>query len=189
MAQRCSSRCSTRLAFAKQFRSGIPCKNNNYLFREQYISVRKGYPDAVYYVAGVVAALLCYVNSLPGEFVHDDIFAVKNNPDVRPDAPLSGVFRDDFWGRPMASNASHKSYRPLCVLSFRFNYVFGGLDPVGYHVTNVVLHAAATLMFTYVCGLVVFKQVRLAGLAGLLFAVHPIHTEADDLRNSHCLPT
>ena len=55
---------------------------------------------------------------------------------------------------------------------------------MGYHVTNVVLHAAATLMFTYVCGLVVFKQVRLAGLAGLLFAVHPIHTEA--VSTCHC---
>ena len=65
-----------------------------------------------------------------------------------------------------------------CRIYFRFNYAFGGLDPVGYHITNVGLHATATLMFTYICARVVFRHVRLAGLAGLLFAVHPIHSEA-----------
>ena len=40
---------------------------------------------------------------------------------------------------------SHKSYRPLTVLTFRLNYVLHGLRPVGFHLVNVVLHAAVSV--------------------------------------------
>ena len=42
---------------------------------------------------------------------------------------------------------SHKSYRPLCVLTFRLNYLFGELDPVGYHLVNAVLHGVVCILF------------------------------------------
>lgn len=70
-------------------------------------------------LAAAAACCCCYWNSLGGEFVHDDVWAIVNNPDVRPDAPLAAAFADDFWGKGMAENTSHKSYRPLCVLSFK----------------------------------------------------------------------
>ena len=67
------------------------------------------------------ASCLCYGRSLRGEFVHDDVWAIVNNPDVRPGAPLLwGIFSNDFWGKGMAENTSHKSYRPLCVLTFKW---------------------------------------------------------------------
>lgn len=54
--------------------------------------------------------------------MHDDVWAIVNNPDVRPGAPLRwGIFSNDFWGKGMAENTSHKSYRPLCVLTFKFS--------------------------------------------------------------------
>ena len=61
------------------------------------------------------------INSLDGDFVHDDVEAVLRNPDVTaPDQrALADVFANDFWGSPMASNLSHKSYRPLTTLLFR----------------------------------------------------------------------
>ncbi|XP_064447524.1 protein O-mannosyl-transferase TMTC1 isoform X3 [Mirounga angustirostris] len=66
------------------------------------------------------ASCLCYGRSLQGEFVHDDVWAIVNNPDVRPGAALRwGIFTNDFWGKGMAENTSHKSYRPLCVLTFK----------------------------------------------------------------------
>ncbi|GBP70758.1 Transmembrane and TPR repeat-containing protein 3 [Eumeta japonica] len=71
-------------------------------------------------VAGVGA--LCYANSLDGDFVHDDIPAVVANKDVTGESPLYQVFLNDFWGTPMADPASHKSYRPLTTLSFRFTH-------------------------------------------------------------------
>ncbi|CAN9508052.1 unnamed protein product [Ophioblennius macclurei] len=76
------------------------------------------------WAAGRCAALaalcaLCYGNSVHGELVHDDVWAIVNNPDVRADSGLGSIFSNDFWGKRMADNSSHKSYRPLCILTFR----------------------------------------------------------------------
>ena len=60
----------------------------------------------------------------------------------------------------------------------RLNYLLGGLHPYGFHVVNVLLHLVATLLFTYCCRTVIFRKSSSALFAGLLFAVHPVHTEA-----------
>uniref|UniRef100_A0A182FV67 Uncharacterized protein n=1 Tax=Anopheles albimanus TaxID=7167 RepID=A0A182FV67_ANOAL len=58
------------------------------------------------------------------------------------------------------------------------NYLIFGLRSVWFHATNVALHAAATVLFTRVCLTVAGLRRNFAILAGILFAVHPIHTEA-----------
>ncbi|XP_016007516.2 protein O-mannosyl-transferase TMTC1 isoform X2 [Rousettus aegyptiacus] len=125
------------------------------------------------------ASCLCYGRSLQGEFVHDDVWAIVNNPDVRPGAPLGwGIFTNDFWGKGMAENTSHKSYRPLCVLTFKLNIFLTGMNPFYFHAVNVILHCLVTLVLMYTCDKTVFKNRGLAFVTALLFAVHPIHTEA-----------
>ncbi|XP_076371067.1 protein O-mannosyl-transferase Tmtc3-like [Tachypleus tridentatus] len=105
----------------------------------------------------VTVALVTYYNSLDGGLVFDDIAAVQDNRDVRPHNPLYNVFVNDFWGTPLHKEQSHKSYRPLCVLSFRLNYAVHGVKPFGYHVVNVFLHAIVCLLyFRYVCNLVLY---------------------------------
>lgn len=71
---------------------------------------------------------------------------------------------------------SHKSYRPLTVLTFRLNYLFSELSAASYHLLNVVLHAVVCVLFLRVCRVFLDKTSSL--VAALLFAVHPIHTEA-----------
>ncbi|XP_069441554.1 protein O-mannosyl-transferase TMTC1 isoform X2 [Ovis canadensis] len=125
------------------------------------------------------ASCLCYGRSLRGEFVHDDVWAIVNNPDVRPGAPLRwGIFSNDFWGKGMAENTSHKSYRPLCVLTFKLNIFLTGMDPFYFHAVNVILHCLVTLVLMYTCDKTVFRNRGLAFVTALLFAVHPVHTEA-----------
>ncbi|XP_068416286.1 protein O-mannosyl-transferase TMTC1 isoform X2 [Eschrichtius robustus] len=134
-------------------------------------------PGAAALLAG--ASCLCYGRSLQGEFVHDDVWAIVNNPDVRPGAPLRwGIFSNDFWGKGMAENTSHKSYRPLCVLTFKLNIFLTGMNPFYFHAVNVILHCLVTLVLMYTCDKTVFKSRGLAFLTALLFAVHPVHTEA-----------
>ncbi|KAK7891356.1 hypothetical protein WMY93_023319 [Mugilogobius chulae] len=122
-------------------------------------------------------ALLLYVNTLGADFCYDDSRAIKTNQDLLPETPWINIFYDDFWGTLLTHSGSHKSYRPFCTLSFRFNYALGGLDPSGYHLVNIILHGAVTGLFTSL------SRLLLGGglwslLAGLLFASHPIHTEA-----------
>ena len=129
-------------------------------------------------------ALLLYCNSLSCGFCFDDLSAIKENHDLRPSTPWSNLLWNDFWGTPMHIEGSHKSYRPLCVVTFRLNYMLHGLEPMGYHLVNVLLHAVVCYLYVQLCA-VVFTKVWPALIAGLLFAVHPIHTEA--VSNSMCM--
>ena len=127
-------------------------------------------------ICAAVAALL-YLNSLDCGLVFDDIAAIKKNNDLRPSSSWLNLLYDDYWGQPMNYVHSHKSYRPLTVATFRLNYMLHELQPLGYHLVNVLLHSAVCYLYVLLCG-VVFSEVWPALIAGLLFAVHPIHTEA-----------
>nr|XP_054920512.1 protein O-mannosyl-transferase TMTC1-like [Dermacentor andersoni] len=136
--------------------------------------------------AGAVA-VLCYMNSLDGDFVHDDMVAVVGNPDVTGEnrrhalsssSSSSSLWTNDFWGRPMADPRSHKSYRPLTVLSFRANYYANGRQVRGYHMVNVALHCACSVLVAIVARCVMRIPALHACLAATLFAAHPVHTEA-----------
>ncbi|XP_056138417.1 protein O-mannosyl-transferase TMTC2-like [Lampris incognitus] len=124
-----------------------------------------------------VVALVLYVNTLGADFCYDDSRAIKTNQDLLPETPWTNIFYDDFWGTLLTHSGSHKSYRPLCTLSFRFNHALGGVEPWGYHLVNVAFHGAVTGLFTSLARLLLGGGLW-SLLAGLLFASHPIHTEA-----------
>nr|XP_022287196.1 transmembrane and TPR repeat-containing protein 3-like isoform X2 [Crassostrea virginica] len=130
----------------------------------------------VYSAVLVVTVAVCYYKALGCGFVFDDMSAIVENKDLRPRTPIVNLFWNDFWGTPMKMEKSHKSYRPLCVLTFRLNYAISELEPMSYHLVNVVLHAIVCLLFMKVCNM--FLREFTSFVAALLFAVHPIHTEA-----------
>lgn len=71
-------------------------------------------------VVAISAGLWCYWSVPDGEFVHDDTRAIVNNPDVTGEGTtVWRLWSNDFWGEDIASADSHKSYRPLTVLTFR----------------------------------------------------------------------
>ncbi|XP_031622096.1 protein O-mannosyl-transferase Tmtc3 [Contarinia nasturtii] len=134
---------------------------------------------ALQHVFGAIIAftcVACYYNSTQCDFVFDDISAIKENRDLRPHTPWRNLFFNDFWGTPMQKEQSHKSYRPLCVLTFRWNYLIHGLEPYGYHLVNILLHLVVSLLYFRMCT-IFFSDVT-SFVAALLFAVHPIHIEA-----------
>ncbi|RWS31166.1 transmembrane and TPR repeat-containing protein 2-like protein [Leptotrombidium deliense] len=104
--------------------------------------------------------------------------AIKTNADVTQGTPWTALFFNDFWGTPLTHTGSHKSYRPLCVLSYRVNHLFNALHPSGYHLVNVILHTMVTVLFTKLSFHLFNGRERTALTSGLLFATHPIHSEA-----------
>ena len=62
--------------------------------------------------------------------------------------------------------------------TIRWNYLIGGLNPIGYHVVNVILHGAVTLIFARVCRHQLETTWRTSLISAGLFAIHSIHTEA-----------
>lgn len=160
-------------------------------------------PNISFNVAAVIVffvSAICYWNSCKGGFVFDDSEAIVSNKDLRAEIPLGKLFVHDFWGANISSNTSHKSYRPLTVLTFRFNYwLTGGLHPWGFHVVNVILHAVVSVLslklFSVLlsgtnrsmpCGYdnsregpgIHYSAPKASLICALLFAVHPIHTES-----------
>ncbi len=67
--------------------------------------------------------------------------------------------------------------RPLTTLSFALNYEFGSTSPFGYHLFNVLLHGVDSCLL-YLVTRLLFRSESAALVTGVLFAVHPIHTEA-----------
>lgn len=66
----------------------------------------------------VTASALPYLFSLDGDFVFDDSEAITKNKDVTQNF-FTSAFTNDFWGTDITSNFSHKSYRPLTIISFK----------------------------------------------------------------------
>ena len=131
-------------------------------------------------LAGILCAVVgaaIYFNTLECGICFDDEPAIKKNKDLRPGSKWSDLLWHDFWGASMDSSTSHKSFRPLCVATFKLNYLLHELQPMGYHLVNVLLHSAVCFLYVQLCG-VVFNRAWPALIAGLLFAVHPVHTEA-----------
>ena len=127
------------------------------------------------FIIGVVLYMNCVVGS---EFVFDDHVAIKNNPDVVGSTPLSGILTHDFWGGDITLKSSHKSYRPVTTLLFRYLYVYFGGSPEIYKFLNVLLHGCNSLLVHNIAESLFDNNIVVSLLGSILFATHPVHTEA-----------
>ena len=135
----------------------------------------------------VAAVVLLYGRTLTYDFVnYDDYDLVVRNTDFLKDP---GNILTSFATHAFTSHREEGVYyRPVLLLSYFADYAVWGVDPAGFHLTNVILHAAATLLLFFLAvGLL--RQARGAGagadddrliafFAALLFAVHPVQTES-----------
>jgi protein O-mannosyl-transferase len=117
------------------------------------------------------AAVLVYANSLFNGFTMDDELYILRNPQVTEHSARL-LFHP---------NAASNVYRPVTFASWAMNWIAAGYKPFGYHAINLVLHVAAVLLLFFVLrnileGSANYQVVSFA--AALLFAVHPLHTEA-----------
>jgi tetratricopeptide (TPR) repeat protein len=120
----------------------------------------------------LVGGALAFAN-VPGfELVWDDTHLLRDNT-VLAAGSLAQVFGSDFWLEGERSGY----YRPLVTLTYLAESRLFGLQPRGYHVMNVLYHLAATLALVWVGTLLLGHRLA-AWLAGLVFALHPIHTES-----------
>lgn len=139
------------------------------------------------YLIIILLSVASCISSLFGDFVFDDTEVILNNKDILPSTPISNIFENDYWGTNLRSNLSHKSYRPLTVLSFRWNYVFfGGLESWHFHLVNIILHIAISTLLWSVFTKILGEHRSVTGFLGtILFSIHPIHTEAVSCYNFH----
>lgn len=114
----------------------------------------------------IMATGIAYLPVLRAEFVWDDDKYVVDNQTLR---SAEGLRR--IWVEPRANS----QYYPMVYSSFWVEYQLWQLEPLGYHVTNILLHAVNALLVW-----LLLRKVSLAGawLAALIFALHPVHVES-----------
>ena len=107
-----------------------------------------------------------YIPALSGGFVWDDDDYVQDNLTLRSLAGLGQI-----WFQPGAT----RQYYPLVHTTYWLEYRLWGLDPTGYHVVNVLIHALSAVL---VWRLLIRLKVPGAWAAAALFALHPVHVES-----------
>lgn len=130
-----------------------------------------------------VITFLFFLPSLSGEFIiQDDSLYIVGNPLIRqfnPQMVLQAFAQAHFgW------------WIPLTWISFAFDYYFWGLDPFGYHLHNMVLHALNAGLVVLIADLVCRHYFTGEGevtdrhyplflvFTGLLFSLHPLRVES-----------
>jgi pentatricopeptide repeat protein len=117
-------------------------------------------------VALVLLVFLVYWPALHCGFIWDDDVYVTQNPLLT--AP-------DGLRRIWFSLDSPSQYFPLTYTTFRLEYPLWGLNPTGYHLDNILLHAANAWL---VWQLLRRLSVPGAWLGAALFALHPVQVES-----------
>lgn len=119
-------------------------------------------------------AVFVHWRALGNGFALDDVRLIESNPAIVSLAHLPRLFLEPYWN---VAGENYGLYRPLTIVSLAINRAVFGAGPFGFHLVNVLLHAAVAAL--------VWLALRRAGtrygtalFGGLLFAVLPIHTEA-----------
>ena len=131
----------------------------------------------------VVTTVIPFIPALRNGFVDwDDYEMLVQNPDYRGFAwpQLRWMFSTFYMGH----------FQPLSWLSLSLDYLIWGNDPSGYHLTNLILHVSGAVTFFFVAKILIAQALQLnadeqsgslnlaAGLASLLFAIHPLRVES-----------
>jgi tetratricopeptide (TPR) repeat protein len=131
--------------------------------------------DAILYGSLLLAGILPYLNTLAFTFVYDDNYQVVNNPYLRSLHYWKQILITQVWSFKYANLATNY-YRPLMSVQYLFLYqVYGPLAYV-FHLGNVLLHATTVILLFAVIRRLSGSE-RVAFLAAMLFAFHPIHSE------------
>ncbi len=112
-----------------------------------------------------LVACVVYWPSLTGGFLWDDDVLLTGNALVK---SADGLYR--MWFTTEAVD-----YWPLTNSSFWLEWRLWGMNPIGYHVTNLILHvASATLAWA------ILRRLQIPGafLAALIFVAHPVNVES-----------
>ncbi len=128
-----------------------------------------------------------YIQSLPYEFVLDDQMVISDNKFVKQGvAGIDEIFSTDAFSGyfdEQKNLVAGARYRPLSMAMFALEYEAFGLNPIGYHLINVILYGLLCI-FMYRVALIYLPRYKsshlllgLAFLSSVLYVAHPVHTE------------
>ncbi len=117
----------------------------------------------------LVLTSIAYYPAIYGGFVWDDGSYIQRNHLVK-DISLKTL-------KVTFSQFSVSNYHPVTILSYAWEYLFFGLNPLPYHVVNIVLHLV-NCIFVFFFLFSLTRSIPAAFITGLLFGIHPLHVES-----------
>src|SRR3972149_2470330 len=124
----------------------------------------------------IIISLAIYSNSLFNSFVWSDHTQIIQKEHIIQD--LNGLLNVFSSGMPgFSSLIKGGYYRPIINLAYSIDYWIWGLNPSGFHLTNVLLHTLSGILL-YLVLIRVLALEPVAFLSATFFLAHPIHTEA-----------
>jgi protein O-mannosyl-transferase len=176
----------------------------NFLDGREDRSCSKGSSTYIYIAMSVLilSSFAVYFNILWGDFVYDDR-SIFDNQWIRDIRNIPSIFTSSMWSfQSESQNSLQNYYRPMSHIIGMINYHLFGFKPWGWRLTNIILHSTVTVL-VFLVSLELVKQMSFhkaedgpasgpgrvlptqlstdlwfAFFCSLLFAVHPIHTEA-----------
>ncbi len=121
----------------------------------------------------VLIAFLAFGRALDAPFFWDDKALILYNPYLGRFIGLVKFFSPEYWQQGLFP----KDFRPIEMYSYSFDYLFWRRNPIGYHLTNILIHIF-NCFSVYLFLSLLFKKKGTPILASMLFALHPIHSEA-----------
>ncbi|CAG0943025.1 TPR repeat-containing protein YrrB [Candidatus Brocadiaceae bacterium] len=119
----------------------------------------------------IFISVLLYINSLSNTFVYDDVYIITENYLIKSLGNLPKLFQQNYL-----LLSGELSYRPVVTLTYFIDYAIWNLNPLGYHLTNIILHTVNVFLFycliTNIC-----KNHTISLFATLFLLSHPILTE------------
>lgn len=121
-----------------------------------------------------LAAALAYAATLGYDLVWDDTLLIQRSWHLHQWRSLPAILGSHLWAEVQEAS---QYYRPLVTLSFFLDVQLWGLTSAGFHLTNLLAHLATSLAVLGL-GRRLTGSPLAGGIAGLVFALHPLHTES-----------
>jgi tetratricopeptide (TPR) repeat protein len=145
---------------------------------------QKKAPVWVVFLWGLLIGVLgwySFERTLTHGYVIDDVGIVESNPNAAATASLPALFQKHYWQDTYPTdrvdqNINYQHYRPLTIASYVLVARSLGNGPAPQHLVNVVLHIVVSWFILWVV-YAWLQEVFVAGLAGVVFVTHPLHTE------------
>ncbi len=129
-----------------------------------------------YFILIVSSIGIVYAQTLGFEFVtYDDYELVVQSESFL--SNLSNIFTSFTTHVFTSHRAESGYYRPMLLISYILDNQLWGLNPLGYHLTNILLHCCSAIV-VFLLLEKLLKQQLLALIGSLFFALHPIQTES-----------
>jgi protein O-mannosyl-transferase len=161
----------TNLNLARDREAFRMLQNINNISRMKNSCIRKMEIKTAIVASGLLLLLtvLVYLPAIRGGFIWDDDCYLTANPLIT--AP-DGLWR--IWFSTHLQSQYQSQYFPLVYTTLRFEHMLWGMNPLGYHLVNVLLHGINALML-----FAILRRLEVTGafLAAAIFALHPVHVE------------